>query len=118
MCPSGNDIGRAYSMSHAEPVAGGKYGYGIFVSWLELATLDFERFFERSDELELAIEAKEARTVRWERKCGQACGWLWSSWGKSERGAGGWLGMAWDGFFNMVLVFGGLSSGQSVPGEG
>ena len=55
--------------------------------------------------------------MRWERKCGQACVWLWSSWGKSERGAGGWLGMAWDGFFNMMLVFGGLSSGQSVPGE-
>ena len=25
--------------------------------------------------------------------------------------------MAWDGLFNMMLVFGGLSSGQRVPGE-
>lgn len=48
MCHGGNDIGRACNMSHAEQVAGRKYGHGIFsVSWLELATLEFERFFEK-----------------------------------------------------------------------
>lgn len=61
-CHGGNDIGRACNMSHAEQVAGRKYGHGIFlVSWLELATLEFERFFVKNDEWKLA---KEARAVR------------------------------------------------------
>ena len=48
MCHSGNDIGRACSMSHAEPVAGRKVWLReFFVSWLELATLEFERFFKK-----------------------------------------------------------------------
>ena len=48
------------------------------VSWLELSTLEFERFVQeerrRRMEGELAKEAKRARAVRTERKCGQACG--------------------------------------------
>ena len=73
MCQSGKDVGRAYNMSHAEQVAGRKYGYGVFlwsVSWLELLTLEFERFFF-TDGLEMA---EKVRKVQWERKCGQACG--------------------------------------------
>lgn len=45
-CRSSNDIGRACDISHAEQVAGErKYGSrNFYVSWLELATLEFERF--------------------------------------------------------------------------
>lgn len=73
VCQSGKDIGRAYNMSHAEQVAGTKYGCGVFlwsISWLELVTLEFERFIF-TDGLEMA---KKVRTVRWEGKFGQACG--------------------------------------------
>lgn len=51
VCHSSNDIGRTCNMSHAEQVAGRNYGHGFFFSflffspWLELTTLEFERFF-------------------------------------------------------------------------
>ena len=81
-CHNGNDIGRACNMSHAEQVAGRKYGHGtfFFLGWSSQRSSLSVFFLTNGWEL-----AKKARAVQRERKCGQACDEPRSSWGKSGK---------------------------------